>query len=116
MSRSVGTPSSWLGTSGRGFLKASSTNDPSGGTHMHRKHLVAAVAAVALAGTALGGPASAEDPAAKPKPNVVVNGLVSPLSLAVTDDGTVYYAQNFAGMLLSKKRGKQPKVVYQDPD
>jgi DNA-binding beta-propeller fold protein YncE len=86
---------------------------------MHRKHLVAAVAAVAavaLAGTALGGPASAEDPAAKPKPNVVVKGLVSPLSLAVTDDGTVYYAQNFAGMLLSKKRGKQPKVVYQDPD
>ena len=66
---------------------------------MHRKHLVAAVAAVALAGTALGGPASAEDPAAKPKPNVVVKGLVSPLSLAVTDDGTVYYAQNFAGML-----------------
>ena len=83
---------------------------------MHRKHLVAAVAAVALAGTALGGPAGAEDPAAKAKTNVVVKGLVSPLSLAVAGDGTVYYAQNFAGVLLSKKRGKQPKVVYQDPD
>lgn len=80
---------------------------------MHRKHLVAALAAVALAATALGGPAGAEDPAAKPNPNTIVKDLLSPLSLAVADDGTVFYSQNFAGSLHAKRPGKQPQTVYQ---
>jgi hypothetical protein len=79
---------------------------------MHRKHLVAAVAAVALAGTALGGPATAEDPAAKPQPKTLAKGLLSPLSLAVAADGTVFYSQNFAGSLHAKRPGKKPKTVY----
>jgi hypothetical protein len=80
---------------------------------MHRKHLVAAVAAVALAGTALGGPASADDPVAKPQPNTLAKDLLSPLSLAVADDGTVFYSQNFAGSLHVKRPGKKPQTVYQ---
>jgi len=82
---------------------------------MQRKHLVAAAAAVALAGTALGAPAVADDPSPKPKATKLVGGLISPLSVAVSDNGTIYYSQNFTGTLLSKKPGKQPKVVYQDP-
>jgi DNA-binding beta-propeller fold protein YncE len=81
---------------------------------MQRKHLAAAAAAVALVGTALSAPAVADGPSAKPKATTLVGGLISPLSLAVSDDGTVYYAQNFAGSLLMKKPGKQPKVIYQD--
>jgi len=82
---------------------------------MHRKHLVAAFVAAALAGTALGGPAGAEDPDAKPTTNVLVKDLLSPLSLAVADNGTVLYSQNFAGSLHVKRPGKQPQTVYQSP-
>jgi hypothetical protein len=79
---------------------------------MHRKHLVAAVAAVALAGTALGGPADAEDPAAKPKEHTLATGLISPLRAAVTLNGTKYVTQDFAGQLMRVRPGKDPKVVY----
>lgn len=82
---------------------------------MHRKHLVAALAAAALTATALGGPAGAADPAGKPKTQVLVKGLVSPLSLAVASNGTVYYAQNFTGTLMKKKPGSKPTDVYQGP-
>ena len=79
---------------------------------MQRKQLVAAVAAVALAGTAVA-PAVADDPAGKaPEPNTVAKDLLSPLSLAVTNDGTVFYSQNFAGLLNVKRPGKKPRVVY----
>ena len=83
---------------------------------MQRKHLVAALAAVALAGTALGGPAVADGPSAKPTAKTIVGGLIGPLSLDVTDDGTVYYSQNFAGLLNRKKPGKSPKTLYQAPE
>lgn len=82
---------------------------------MQRKHLVAALAAIALTGSALGAPAVADEPSAKPTVKTLVGGLISPLSLAVSEDGTIYYSQNFAGTLLSKKPGKRPKVIYQDP-
>lgn len=82
---------------------------------MHRKHLVAALAAAALAGTALGGPAVADEPAAKPKASTLAKGLVSPLTLAVSNDGTVYYAQNFVGSLHAKRPGKAPKTIYTAP-
>jgi DNA-binding beta-propeller fold protein YncE len=82
---------------------------------MQRKHLAAVAAAVALAGTALSAPAVAADPSAKPKASTLAKGLVSPLSLAVSDDGTVYYAQNFAGTLHAKKPGKPAKTIYTAP-
>lgn len=80
---------------------------------MQRKHLVAAAAAVAMAGTAFGAPAVANDPSAKPTPTTLVGGLVGPLSLDVTDDGTVYYSENFTGTLHRKKPGKAPTTLYQ---
>lgn len=67
---------------------------------------VASLAALALVGA--GTPATADPVAAKP----LAKGLLSPLSLAVADDGTVYYAQNFAGTLHVKKRGKKATVLY----
>ncbi len=79
---------------------------------MHRKHLVAAVAAVALAGTALGGPAGADAPAEKATPKTLAKDLLSPLSLAVTNNGTVFYSQNFAGVLNMKAPGQAEQVVY----
>jgi hypothetical protein len=79
---------------------------------MQRKHLAAAAAAVALAGSALSAPAVADEPSPKPKAGTLAKGLVSPLSLAVSADGTVYYAQNFAGTLHAKKPGKAPKTIY----
>lgn len=80
---------------------------------MHRKNLVAALAAVALAGTALGGPAGADAPAEKAvNPKVLAKDLLSPLSLAVANDGTVVYSQNFAGLLNIKRPGKKPQVAY----
>lgn len=71
---------------------------------------VAGLAAFALAGAgtpATAGPA--ESPAAQ-KP--LAKGLLSPLSLAVADDGTVYYSQNFAGTLHVKAPGAKAKVLY----
>jgi hypothetical protein len=83
---------------------------------MHRKHLAAAFAAAALAGTAIGGPAGADaPPAAKPKASVLSKNLVSPLSLAVADNGTIYFSQNFAGSLHAKKPGKAPTTLFTAP-
>ena len=52
----------------------------------------AAAASLALV-AGLAGPALAATP------DEVATGLISPLSLAVAEDGTVYVTQNFAGML-----------------
>ena len=47
-----------------------------------------------------------------PEPNTVAKDLLSPLSLAVTNDGTVFYSQNFAGCCTSsgpaRSRGRLP--------
>ncbi len=73
--------------------------------------LTAAPAIVALAAGSLLSPVaagtSAGDPAARP----VVHGLTTPLSLAVTDDGTVYVSQNFAGLLMRRLPGKKAQVI-----
>src|SRR5919106_2053320 len=82
-------------------------------SRMQRKHLVAAAAAMAVAGTAFGTPATADDRSAKPQVSTLDSGLVTPLSLAVSEDGTVYYSENFKGTLLRKKRGKAPETIYQ---
>ena len=67
-----------------------------------------AAAAVVLLGTAFAPPANAA-PAEE-----VVGGLVTPLSLAVADDGTVYVAQNFASMLTKAAPGEEAEVIYAD--
>lgn len=50
-------------------------------------------------------------------PEVVVDGLVTPLSVAVADDGDVYVSQNFAGMLTRVPAGGgDPEVVFAHPE
>ena len=80
---------------------------------MNRKHFAAATAALALvAAGATTAPAQASV-ADKPTAKSLVKNLLSPLSLAVSDDGTVYYSQNFAGTLQSKSPGKKPVTHFQ---
>jgi hypothetical protein len=80
---------------------------------LNRKHLAAAAAALALvAAGATTAPAQARV-ADKPTAKTLVKNLVSPLSLAVSDDGTIYYSQNFAGTLQSKAPGKKPVTHFQ---
>ena len=85
---------------------------------------VAGVVGAALAGTGLGtlGTTSATAGAAPaPTPphhewraQTLADGLVSPLSLAVSRDGTRYVTANFAGQLLRQKpEQKKPRVIFQ---
>jgi len=75
---------------------------------MRRTPLIpVAVAAVSLLATAFAPAANAAEP------EELATGLVSPLSLAVAEDGTVYVAQNFAG-LLTKVGAEAP--IYADPN
>ncbi len=68
-----------------------------------------AAAAVALLGTVISAPAdAAPEPAARP----VARGLVTPLSLAVTPNDTMYVSQNFAGLLTKKRPGHAPRTVF----
>lgn len=76
-----------------------------------RRSLTAAVASLALAAAPLvASPAQAGD-----SQEVIADGLVSPLSMAVAPDGTVYVAQNFAGMLTQVAPGGKQTTVYTDP-
>ncbi len=72
--------------------------------------LAAAAAAIPLVFAGLAAPAEAS-PAERAKP--FVNGLISPLSLAVAKNGTVYVSENFAGMLVKRAPGKKAKVIYE---
>ena len=78
---------------------------------MKRKSVLAAAAALAVmaAGSATA-PATA---VAAPESTTLVKKLLSPLSLAVSEDGTLYYSQNFAGQLLSKAPGEKPVTVFE---
>ena len=69
--------------------------------------LCAAAAAFTLLGTTI-------SPAQAVEPETVTDGLVTPLSLAVAGDGTVYVAQNFAGMLTRVAPGGEKTMVYAD--
>lgn len=69
--------------------------------HLHRRAPLAVVATVAL--TLPAAPANAatvSDP--------ILEGLLTPLSLAIGDDGTLYVAQSFAGQVTTlTKRGRE---------
>lgn len=71
-------------------------------------------AAALAAGLALSAPTAgaAPDARAGERPKVVAKHLVTPLSLAVTADGTRWFSQNFAGMLMRQRPGGQPEPVF----
>jgi hypothetical protein len=76
---------------------------------MRRTPLIpVALAALALVATALAPAATAAEP------DTVVDGLVSPLSVAVADDGTVYASQNFASLITQATPGMDPEVIFAD--
>jgi hypothetical protein len=84
--------------------------------------LTTSLATLALVGAGLGaatsGQAQAQSAeAAKPTVQTLASGLISPLSLAVSQDGTRYFTQNFASMLSRQKPGqKKPTVIYSNKD
>jgi hypothetical protein len=77
---------------------------------MRRTPLIpVAVAAMSLLATAFAPAANAAT-----DPDVVADGLVSALSVAVADDGTVYASQNFASLITKIAPGGEPEVIYAD--
>ena len=60
--------------------------------------------ALTLAGASGAGPASAE-----PRPTPLAGNLLSPLSLAVSGDGSVWFTENYAGVL--RHRGNDGRVT-----
>lgn len=80
---------------------------------MSRKALIAAGGALVLASSLLlaGNPATARPSA--PDRTQLADGLLSPLSLAVSKDGaTRYFSQNFAGVLMKQTKGSEPEPAY----
>jgi streptogramin lyase len=75
-----------------------------------RRLLAAGVTALAAAAATLAPSATA----APPKPAPIAKSLLTPLSVAVADDGAVYYSENFAGKLWVKRPGKKAKALYTD--
>ena len=73
----------------------------------------ATTAAVVLAGSLLVAPTALAEEA--PRPTTVARKLVTPLSMDVARDGTVYASQNFAGLLTRIEPGGKPTVVYAAP-
>ena len=86
---------------------------------MRTRHVLAATAALALAGStagaALTGASAAPAQKAKPTVTTVAKKLVGPLSVAQAPDGTRYWTDNFAGPLYKQTAGGAADVVYQGP-
>lgn len=83
---------------------------------MHTYRLVAATAALAIAGSVTGAAAlsaSAAPAAQKPTVTTVAKKLVGPLSAAQAPDGTRYWTDDVASQLWKQSPGGQPTVVYQ---
>jgi streptogramin lyase len=76
----------------------------------HRRTALALVATAALVIPATpAGAATVSDP--------IVEGLTSPLGLAIGDDGTIYVAQSFAGTLTSiDRKGHRRDIAQVDPE
>lgn len=94
--------------------------NPKGMRMSRSSKLVSSLATLALVGAGVGavttGQASAESAEAKPSTQTLASDLISPLSLAVSRDGTRYFTQNFAGLLNRQKPGQKPKVIYANKD
>lgn len=76
-----------------------------------RRHAIALLSATALAVPFAGLPTTSASGAAAPQGATLARHLVTPLSVAVKTNGTVFVSQNFAGLLTRVKPGKAPKVV-----
>jgi hypothetical protein len=76
-----------------------------------RRTVAAGVAAAAALATTVAPDATATTAAPSDK-DVVAHGLLSPLSVAVTDKGAVLYSANFAGELYLKKPGEKRKLLF----
>ncbi len=87
---------------------------------MARRKLTSSLATLALIGAGIGAVSTSQanaESAAKPTTTTLASDLLSPLSLAVAKDGTTYFSQNFAGLLMKLKPGqKKPKVIYGNTD
>ncbi len=84
-----------------------------------RSKLTISIATLALVGAGFGAVTSQAnaDSAAKPSTQTLAKDLLSPLSLAVSRNGTTYFSQNFAGLLMRQKPGqKKPSVIYANKD
>jgi hypothetical protein len=81
---------------------------------MRTRHVIAATAALALAGGTAGAALTGASAAQKAEPTVTVvaKKLVGPLSVAQAPDGTRYWTDNFAGVLYKQAPGGQPTVAY----
>jgi len=84
---------------------------------MRMRHVLAATAALALAGSTAGAALTGASAApthhkAKPAIGVVAKKLVGPLSVAQAPDGTRYWTDSFAGPLYKQAVGGQPTVVF----
>jgi sugar lactone lactonase YvrE len=83
---------------------------------MRTRHVLAAVAALALAGGTVGSAytGAVAAPAHKAKPTItpVAKHLVGPLGVAEAPDGTRYWADSFAGLLYQQAPGGTPTVIY----
>jgi hypothetical protein len=84
---------------------------------MRTRHVLAATAALALAGSTVGaaftGASAAPSEKAKPSSiTVIAKNLVGPLSVAQAPDGTRYWTDNFAGILYKQAPGGQATVAY----
>ncbi len=77
-----------------------------------RKILASSFVLATIAAGAAAIPPAVADQAAKPKVETLAKGLVGPLSMAVAKDGTVYVAQNFAGLLTKVAPGGRPEVIW----
>lgn len=77
---------------------------------MRRRAYAAPLAALsaALLGFTLISPADAGVPAG----NEEIGSLITPLSVAVDNDGTIYVSQNFAGILTKQAPGGSPQTVF----
>lgn len=78
---------------------------------MRRYSVAVGASVLALTASLLTTPAQARSS----EPDVVVDGLVGPLSLAVGSAGSIYLTQNFSGQLSKVKRGAV-STVYQVPE
>ena len=79
---------------------------------MRRVPLVITLAALTLAAGATGPTAAAHSRGPAHRSATLAEGLVSPLSVDVAADGTVYFSQNFAGLLMKKVPGRKPKPIF----
>lgn len=76
-----------------------------------RRLVATCAAALAAVATTIAPDATATAPAPEP-PKVLVKGLLSPLSVDVTNKNAVVYSANFAGELYVRRPGEKPKLLF----